>query len=63
MHLTYWIKAKDDFPSKFALSLSGGYEKDGKFKFRNELQKAEYERIQIRLRKGEDIGKIAESYR
>lgn len=45
----YWKKARNDFTARFALSLSGGEFKNGKFYFSSVVRRDEYERILRRL--------------
>lgn len=57
MHTQIRIKASDEFADRFALVLAGGTFVDGKhpkFRFENEAQRINYERIRKRLREEND---------
>lgn len=54
MHMSEWIKAKDDFVSKLALEIVGGYSANGKFNFKSAIHRNEFDRIRRDLQKKND---------
>ncbi|MFD2752425.1 hypothetical protein ACFSUM_18730 [Virgibacillus siamensis] len=64
MHTQIRIKASDDFADRFALVLAGGKFVDGKhpkFRFENEAQRIDYERIRKRLKEEENNASTQQS--
>ncbi|GJM72959.1 hypothetical protein HMSSN036_51750 [Paenibacillus macerans] len=54
LHMSEWIKAKDDFVSILALEIVGGYSANGKFHFKSAIHRNEFDRIRRDLQKKND---------